>query len=1233
MLKAYLKILCVSAALLYLKSSQAQADNFAKMVDFLPPAPNAAAIIKYGGISINKNTGAPNISLSLFSLAGRKVSVNISLGYSSTGLKVDEIASRVGMGWALNAGGVVTRTMRGVPDEWNARLLPTLPFGANCGSYNYLKKIARSYEVHGYHYGFDAEPDLFNFNMNGISGSFVFDENMQPVLLGAEKFKVQYDLSGTASWNFKITAMDGIAYYFGGSSATEKTKRLSSCGKSFDEYLPSSWYLIKIEHPNGEAINFTYTGHTYSYDNGVSQTMYWGFAARDLGYYGAAANSCSSGCPTVIPGTKCINTVSTQGVLLNTIFSTQGTIEFSYTTRTDCTDKLVDRISLRDNQGILMEMFNFSYDHVSANLQYQNETAAGYDKTPYLSSLQEMSGDFQLTKTHRFIYIDPANRAPRLSFAQDHWGYFNGKVNSVFIPLPDDLLYRERFPLAVANREPDEMYARKGMLCKVIYPTGGADSLIYESNAVATSANTSPRHKLVCSVTGTGANTQALSTQSFSVANTQIVTMNIVCTDNSGNGSFDPVHNIGRIEILNSSGASMHDETYSPGTSKTVQVNLVTGNYTMKIYAKGSVVTTNVNMYHYPTFVNTGAEHTPVGGLRVKAVLTGNPHEKPMVKKYYYGDVNALNVSSLSSVSPPKYLKAFKVTEPCQVVISPGASPSTMHSFCQRNAMYSNSLNNIFDYQSSPVSYASVIEGLGENFEGGGTQHKFFTRSDEPGVVIWGDETLGVPMTNYSSIMNGKIREEIILKKGAGSALFPLKKTRYTYKIDTTGQRIIPGYNVAQEYQIYTPEPTESCPSATALSPQLVDAFDVMRYDFISWWVYADTIIETSYDENGLNPLTRTTRFFYENPQHQQLTRTETSNSKGEAQKTTYAYPHNYAGQTVYDDMIARHIISPVISTKSFSGAGSQEMQLTEVKTNYANWGNGNYAPATVQRSVKGGALETEGSIDAYDEFGNILQYTGKDGVVNSILWGYGNQHPIAKIAGATYSQSLAATGTTLQALQVMNETSLRTAINNIRINIPAAMVTAYTYKRLVGVTGITDQNNRSTTYHYDAFHRLLDIKDHDGNVLKRMSYVYASTLPSGGFVMYFNDAASQAFTPQSCQGGYTSYNITYVVPQGKHFSFVSLADANNLAQVDITANGQAYANRFADCATNGPCIAPNQKQLNCRCETASRINSSSYQNANGTWTCIYYYRWGDGSRSPDYFEITSSNCKEIIEM
>ena len=42
---------------------------------------------------------------------------------------------------------------------------------------------------------------------------------------------------------------------------------------------------------------------------------------------------------------------------------------------------------------------------------------------------------------------------------------------------------------------------------------------------------------------------------------------------------------------------------------------------------------------------------------------------------------------------------------------------------------------------------------------------------------------------------------------------------------------------------------------------------------------------------------------------------------------------------------------------------------------------------------------------DLYDNKGNLLQFTSKDKIPTTIIWGYNQTLPIARIVGATYSE------------------------------------------------------------------------------------------------------------------------------------------------------------------------------------------------------------------------------------
>ena len=87
-------------------------------VKILPPSPNTASLGKYGEVPVGLYTGIPQISIPLTSIQDGSLSVPISLSYHAGGVRVEEIASWVGLGWSLNAGGVITRQVRGILMSW-----------------------------------------------------------------------------------------------------------------------------------------------------------------------------------------------------------------------------------------------------------------------------------------------------------------------------------------------------------------------------------------------------------------------------------------------------------------------------------------------------------------------------------------------------------------------------------------------------------------------------------------------------------------------------------------------------------------------------------------------------------------------------------------------------------------------------------------------------------------------------------------------------------------------------------------------------------------------------------------------------------------------------------------------------------------------------------------------------------------------------------------------------------
>jgi hypothetical protein len=145
----------------------------------------------------------------------------------------------------------------------------------------------------------------------------------------------------------------------------------------------------------------------------------------------------------------------------------------------------------------------------------------------------------------------------------------------------------------------------------------------------------------------------------------------------------------------------------------------------------------------------------------------------------------------------------------------------------------------------------------------------------------------------------------------------------------------------------------------------------------------------------------------------------------------------------------------------------------------------------------------TDISYDKYDLKGNLQQYTTKDGISTTIIWGYNQTQPIAKIVGAKLSdlqQSMIdtivnASNTDASATSNNDETVLLTALDDFR-KLPAllnAQVTTYTYDLLIGVRSITPPSGIREVYLYDTANRLMEIRENNqtGKLLKEFKYNY----------------------------------------------------------------------------------------------------------------------------------------------
>ncbi len=105
-------------------------------------------------------------------------------------------------------------------------------------------------------------------------------------------------------------------------------------------------------------------------------------------------------------------------------------------------------------------------------------------------------------------------------------------------------------------------------------------------------------------------------------------------------------------------------------------------------------------------------------------------------------------------------------------------------------------------------------------------------------------------------------------------------------------------------------------------------------------------------------------------------------------------------------------------------------------------------------------------------------------------LWGQDYLYPVCEIKGAKFEEVNTNLG-----FDASNSPNNSYQINNkvatLRNNLPSALVTSFSYKPHYGITSITDPSAKTTYFNYDAFGRLVNIRNNQNNKLN--DFIYSS--------------------------------------------------------------------------------------------------------------------------------------------
>ncbi|HMR85453.1 MAG TPA: hypothetical protein PKE30_20050, partial [Niabella sp.] len=465
--------LMLSSALSYAQSPQPSVKRV------MPPSPEASACFKFIEEPVSAYTGLVNTSVPIFNIRLKEINIPVTMNYHSRGVRVDEIASRVGIGWSLEYGGMVTRAIRGVADDglygiMNDYLYP--------GAFNNNTTRAALFNRFLNDTHCDEISDVYSYSNSHSSGKFFFDHFDEKFVLqqyADVKIEPVYEAANTAIAGWIITDDKGTRYYYGLSEnklrkandvdyVTKNHIYDATCGTlqqnpEFEVRDINTWHLMEVRTVFNEKVEFFYQLETSYYfrknaDEVHQPPQYPSHIRTNISEMVSHQYQVAE---IRFPGGKVVFTKESLG---------RGDLKGAYA---------LDSVKILNDHAELTKSFRFSYFYTKDNntsnvLPYLSTLDTSAARRMFLGQVQERGSSGLAQPPYIFEYHVPNPLPNRFSTSQDAWGYYNG-ANNGYYSIIQNLG-------ALQNVTVDTVKSELGLLKKISYPTGGYTSFTYEHN-------------------------------------------------------------------------------------------------------------------------------------------------------------------------------------------------------------------------------------------------------------------------------------------------------------------------------------------------------------------------------------------------------------------------------------------------------------------------------------------------------------------------------------------------------------------------------------------------------------------------------------------------------------------------------------------------------------------------------------------------------------------------------
>jgi len=980
----------------------AQQNTFQDLVKVDTRSPDVASLGKFGNIPVNYSTGATSVSIPIFEINIGKIKLPVSLDYHTGGIKVDETASSVGLGWALSGIGNVSRNVVNLPDEQSGGYLSSPPadslyndWAHGGGQYGTDVDFYYAQWLNNFLIGaVEADPDIYSYSINGQSGKFIFRRDRSIMQIPHTNNQI-IEIPG----GFQITDASGLIYIFDLANTVSRPQQTQN-------YV-GTWRLSKMIDPDlADTVLFNYDqACTLSTDHFWSHTYNF-ILPSQFCPLGMSQGLQSSNSTTIRSGELFPSSISWRG----------GKIIFSNTCdRTDrASEKRLDHASVYsivNGQQKLIKTVQLYHSYFYSSVL---STYSGTDERNYRLRLDSVSvlptiGDVQ-PQTYRMTY-NGGDMAPRESVAQDMWGFNNGAFNNTSL-IPEQRVFFNGVSQLISqgnSRSPNAEKMLVWMLKSIQYPTGGKSVFEFEPHQWDThKAYSQPLSQPFATNGGAtispaewnwtpdplGSNYTL--TYAFSRFDNNWATdrPGISITDQTTGGTInypgflqDPSQSINNFS---------NPDTWSPivGHVYHIVVNLhpnrpapndlqasLTINYT-RTYP-------NIPVYDFG------------GGLRVKSVTNYDINGNAIGKDVYKYGLSEDGTGQL--LTPATYLQVTSkiVKYACSSTDADGGGG------CLTNlggglTIYANPVYPASQFSGSPVLYPSVtkyqLDGSGYPTNGKSV-FTYRIYDDQPAIASNNYQLIGVLLIT-NDWKNGVPADESHYKYNPATGNYSLVQDK-TNDYVVARDESLPVVKVQNAYVWSQNEcHLQSMQNATT-------DFLLVQTPVNSGAMLMQSSTVTNYGTDG-TPLTVTENYSYNDPTHLFPTSKSTVDSKNISDVTNLKYPHDLAsGNNVYAEMVSKNIISPIVQSQQIYN----EVQVDLHNLNYLDWtGNGVLIqPFSVEQQVRSNPIETRVLFNQYDKYGNILQQQKKDDNYQSYIWDYNSVYPVATCINATVS-SIAAT-------------------------------------------------------------------------------------------------------------------------------------------------------------------------------------------------------------------------------